>query len=72
MEEKEIIINEIKELITSAKGDVVEINPNYLDYFSFEELQEIKDNLLVKKTNYQEHSKEFVDELYEKTKKVGI
>ncbi len=72
MEEKEIIIDEIKHLIASAKGDVVEINPNYLGYLSLEELQEIKDNLLDKKVNYEEHSKEFVDELYEKTKKVGI
>lgn len=72
IEEKEILIEEIKNLISSVKNDVIEINPNYLEYFSLEELEEIKNNLSYKKENFHEQTKEFVDELYEKTKKVEI
>lgn len=72
MDEKQELVEEIKRLISSEKEDVVEINPNYLEYFSQEELEEMKGNLLYKKENYQEVTKEFVDELYEKTKKVEI
>ena len=72
IEEKKELIEEIKKLISSTKNDVVEINPNYLEYFSVEELIEMKENLLYKKENFYETTKEFVDELYEKTKKVEI
>lgn len=72
MEEKEVLIEEIKELISTTKEDVVEINPNYLEYFTPDELEEIKANLLYKKENYHEQTREFVNELYEKTKKVEI
>jgi hypothetical protein len=70
MEKKEII-EEIKALIGSEE-ESVDINPKYLDYFSYEELEDIKNKLLFKKQHYHQHTKEFVDELYEKTKKVGI
>lgn len=69
---KEELIVEIKALISSKKDDIVEINPNYLEYFSKEELEEVKGNLLYKKKHYKKQTKEFVDELYEKTKKVEI
>lgn len=72
MEEKESLIEEIKALISSVEEDLVEINPNYLDYFSIEELYEVRDNLVYKKENFHEQTKEFVDELYEKTKKIEI
>ena len=72
IEEKKELIEEIKKLISSTKDDVVEINPNYLEYFSVEELIEMKENLIYKKENFHETTKEFVDELYEKTKKVEI
>jgi len=72
IEEKKEIIEEIKKLISSVKNDVVEINPNYLEYFTIEELTEMKENLVYKKENFHEQTKEFVDELYEKTKKVEI
>lgn len=71
-ESKEELIEDIKVLITSKNDDEVTINPNYLEYFSLEELIEIKDKLKEKKENYCDTTKEFVDELYEKTKKVGI
>lgn len=70
--QKEEIIEEIKQLISSGEEESIDINPTYLDYFSEDELNDIKNKLLIKKEQYHEHTKEFVDELYEKTKKVGI
>ena len=68
MEEKKVLIEEIKRLISSSKNEVVEINPNYLEYFSQEELLQMKEQLVYKKEHYHEQTKLFVDELYEKTK----
>ena len=59
------LIDEIKHLI-SVDGAETEINPNYLDYFTQEELMEMKKDLLFKKMNVVETTKEYVDELYEK------
>lgn len=72
MDEKKEIIEEIKRLISSTKDEVTEINPNYLEYFSIEELFQMKEQLMYKKEHYHEQTKQFVDELYEKTKKVEI
>jgi len=62
---KSELIEEIKHLI-SVDGSTTEINPNYLEYFTDEELIEIKDDLIDKKMNVIESTKEYVDELYEK------
>ncbi|MEA3512106.1 MAG: hypothetical protein U9R37_00745 [Campylobacterota bacterium] len=62
---KELLIEEIKSLI-SVDGTSIDINPNYLEYFSFEELEEIKDTLINKKNNINSFTKEFIDELYDK------
>jgi len=62
---KSELIEEIKHLI-SVDGSTTEINPNYLEYFTDEELIEIKDDLINKKMNVIESTKEYVDELYEK------
>ena len=59
------LIEEIKHLI-SVDGTETQINPNYLEYFELEELTEMKDDLLLKKMNVIETTKEYVDELYEK------
>lgn len=67
MEEKEYVINEIKSLISST-GEQTEINPKFLDYFDLEELYDIKENLLRKKEQVRENNKEFLEEIYEKTK----
>ncbi|PLY11281.1 MAG: hypothetical protein C0626_01550 [Arcobacter sp.] len=67
MEEKDYIINEIKSLISST-GEQTEINPKFLDYFDLEELYDIKENLLRKKELVRENNKEFLEEIYEKTK----
>jgi len=67
MEEKEYVIDEIKSLI-STTGEQTEINPKFLDYFDLEELYDIKENLLRKKEQVRENNKEFLEEIYEKTK----
>jgi len=65
MQEKTQLIEEIKTLI-SINGESVDINPNYLEYFELEELEEIQKELLAKKESIQETTKEYVEELYEK------
>ena len=62
---KNDLIEEIKLLITSD-GSSVDINPNYLEYFTIEELEEMRTDLLFKKKNVAVSTKEYVDELYEK------
>ena len=62
---KNELIEEIK-LLISSDGSTTEINPNYLEYFSLEELEEMKDDLIFKKENIVASTKDYVDELYEK------
>ena len=62
---KEELIEEIKHLI-SVDGTETQINPKYLEYFTLDELLEIREDLLSKKMNVIETTKEYVDELYEK------
>ncbi len=72
MIEKQEIIEEIKKLIVMNKKETVEINPNFLQYFEIEELLSIKDKLEVKKSNISQSSLNYLDEIYEKTKKDKI
>ncbi len=69
---KEELIEEIKRLISTDKNDVIEINPNYLEYFEIDELESIKDKLLLKKKEIIENNSAILDEIYEKTKKDGL
>jgi len=69
---KEELITEIKELMKAKPDDTVQINPNYLEYFQEEELEEIRDGLLHKKMNIQKITSDYLDEIYEKTKKDEI
>jgi len=62
---KNELIEDIKELI-SVDGTSIEINPNYLEYFTDEELLDIKEELIFKKENKIESTKEYIDELYDK------
>ncbi len=62
------LIEEIKHLIT-IDGSAIDINPNYLEYFELEELEDIKKELLQKKEDSKTFSKNYVDELYEKLSK---
>lgn len=61
---KEQLIEEIKKLI-SVDGSKVHINPNYLEYFEIQELQQIKEQLLEIKTTHKNTSKDYLDEIYE-------
>ncbi|NQY23707.1 MAG: hypothetical protein HRT41_06710 [Campylobacteraceae bacterium] len=69
---KQTLIDDIKELIKTNKEDVIEINPKFLDYFTQEELESIRDNLVIKKLTQKENNSLFLDEIYEKTKKDKI
>ncbi len=66
---KEELVEEIKELLKVTKNDTIEINPKYLDYFEADELEDIRDQLLGRKKNINSNNVDFLDELYEKTKK---
>ena len=66
---KEELVEEIKELLKVTKNDTIEINPKYLDYFEVDELEDIRDQLLGRKKNINNNNVDFLDELYEKTKK---
>jgi hypothetical protein len=64
-EEKIVLIEEIKKLIATEK-ETIDINPNYLEYFELEELQNIKDELILKKKNIEESTSLYVEEIYTK------
>lgn len=70
--EKEDLIEEIKILISTNKEESIEINPDFLQYFELEELIEIRDNLIIKKSKIRESTFDYLDELYEKTKEDSI
>ena len=59
------LIEEIKQLI-SVDGSSIDINPNYLEYFELDELEDIKQQLLNNKSNVKDFTKGYVEELYEK------
>lgn len=69
---KEILINDIKDLIKTNKEESIEINPKFLDYFLLEELESIRDDLVLKKLRQKEDNSLFLDEIYEKIKKDKI
>ncbi len=69
---KEKLINEIKELIKINPSDSIEINPNYLEYFTEEELISIINQLKWKKDEISNITSDYLTEIYEKTKKDEI
>ena len=69
---KQILIEEIKELIKINPNDSIEINPKYLEYFDEEELLNIKKELELRKENISKISNNYLDEIYEKKKKDEI
>jgi len=64
-ETREDLIIQIKHLI-SVTGEEVEINPKFLEYFQYDELIEIRNNLEDKKTHQDKITNDYLDELYEK------
>ena len=69
---KQEIIENIKRLIKINPDETIEINPNYLEYFDEEELLDIQKRLEFKKENISKLSVDYLDEIYEKTKKDEI
>ena len=69
---KKQIIENIKKLININPEDSIEINPNYLEYFDEEELLDIQKRLEFKKENISKLNVDYLDEIYEKTKKDEI
>ena len=72
MKMKKEIIENIKKLIKINPEDSIEINPKYLEYFELEELLDIQKRLEYKKENISKLSVDYLDEIYEKTKKDEI
>ena len=66
---KKEIIENIKELIKINPDDTIEINPNYLEYFEVEELLDIQRQLELKKNDISKITNNYLDEIYQKTKK---
>jgi hypothetical protein len=69
---KEQIIENIIELIKINPTEIIEINPNYLQYFDIEELLDIQKRLEYKKQDISKITNNYLDEIYEKTKKDEI
>ena len=69
---KNTLIEDIKDLIKTNKNEVIEINPKFLDFFTKEELESIRDDLVNKKLRQKESNSLILDEIYEKTKKDKI
>uniref|UniRef100_UPI0040477FC7 hypothetical protein n=1 Tax=Aliarcobacter sp. TaxID=2321116 RepID=UPI0040477FC7 len=69
---KKEIIENIKKLIKINPNDSVEINPKYLEYFEEDELLEIQKKLEFKKENISKLNVDYLDEIYQKTKKDEI
>lgn len=63
--EKIELIEEIKHLI-SVDDSITHINQDYLEYFELDELEEIISDLLVKKENKNDFTKDYVNELFDK------
>ncbi len=63
--EKIALIEEIKKLIAIGE-ESIEINPNYLEYFELEELENIKEELLLKKQNIKDSTASYIEEIYTK------
>jgi hypothetical protein len=69
---KKEIIENIKRLIKINPDETIEINPNYLEYFDEEELLDIQKQLEFRKENISKISNNYLDEIYQKTKKDEI
>ena len=69
---KNEIIENIKKLIKINPEETIEINPNYLEYFDIEELLDIQKRLEYKKENISKLSVDYLEEIYQKTKKDEI
>ena len=69
---KDKLITQVKELIKVKPSETIEINPNYLEYFTEDELISIINQLQYKKNEINNITSEYLTEIYEKTKKDEI
>lgn len=69
---KNELIEQIKGLIKINKNETIDINPNYLEYFQIEELEDIIKQLNDRKESISSITSSYLDEIYEKTKKDEI
>lgn len=69
---KEELIKEIKELLKVGENESIDINPNYLNYFSEDELKDIVFRLIERKVEQKNGNSTYLDEIYQKTKKDDI
>jgi len=60
---KEQLIIDIK-LLVSTKGEDVPFNPKYIEYFEFDELMDIKNQLEGIKENNKMPSKDLLDDIF--------
>ena len=61
---KEELIEQIKLLID--KNNQTQINTKYIDYFEIDELVEIKESLEFKKSNNENETLNYLDEIFSK------
>ena len=69
---KDKLITQVKELIKVKRSETIEIKPNYLEYFTEDELISIINQLQYKKNEINNITSEYLTEIYEKTKKDEI
>ncbi|MEZ4693514.1 MAG: hypothetical protein R2837_05880 [Aliarcobacter sp.] len=69
---KQQIIENIKELIKITPEETIEINPKYLEYFDEEEVIGYSKKLETRKNIISQISNNYLDEIYQKTKKDEI
>lgn len=69
---KKELIKEIEELLKIDSSEKIDINPNYLNYFSEDELKDIVFRLIDKKVEQKDGNSTYLDEIYQKTKKDDI
>ena len=69
---KKELIKKIEELLKIDGSEKIDINPNYLNYFSEDELKDIVFRLIDKKVEQKDGNSTYLDEIYQKTKKDDI
>lgn len=60
MSEKEWLLDEIEELLKFSNNDTVDINQNYLDFFSLRDLYYLKDTLEKNRTDINKNNLEWL------------
>ncbi len=66
MDEKQILIQEILELMDKNSDTKTDINLKYLDFFEVDDLTEMRDGFLKRIENFKSDNKDFLDEIFSK------